>query len=197
MRPMEAARPSAVTPNAGTPNAGTPSAVLPGPVRQNGYVVRDLQAAIEGWLAAGIGPWLLLPHLTQTGSIYRGEVTEPVVSIAFANSGDLQLELIEQENDSPSIYREFLDAGRDGFHHLAWWVEDFAAVDRAATDAGWPVVHRGDTGGMAQFAYYDQGGVTSTVIEVMELTDATRWMVGKVREAARTWDGSDPVRNLV
>jgi catechol 2,3-dioxygenase-like lactoylglutathione lyase family enzyme len=174
-----------------------PGTVLPGPIRQNGYVVRNLQGAIEAWLDAGVGPWLLLPHLTQTGSQYRGRPTAPVVSIAFANSGDLQVELIEQEDDSPSIYKEFLDAGRQGFHHLAWWVDDFAAVDRAALAAGWTNVHGGDTGGMALFAYYDQGGTTSTVIEVMELTDATRWMTTTVREAAEGWDGSDPVRNLI
>ncbi len=177
--------------------AARPRDILPGPIRQNGYVVRDLDGAIDGWLSAGVGPWLLLPHLTQSGSVYRGRPTEPVVSIAFANSGDLQLELIEQEDDSPSIYREFLDEGRQGFHHLAWWTEDFAGVARDAAGAGWPVVHAGNAGGMAEFAYYDQGGATSTVIEVMELTDATRWLVSTVREAADTRDGSDPVRNLV
>ena len=174
-----------------------PRAILPGPIRQNGYVVRDLGRAIDAWLDVGVGPWLLLPHLTQAGSVYRGQPTEPVVSIAFANSGELQVELIEQEDDSPSIYREFLDAGQEGFHHLAWWVEDFEGVARAAEDAGWPVVHAGDTGGMAQFAYYDPGGVTSTVVEVMELTDATRWLVATVRDAAAGWDGTDPVRSLV
>jgi hypothetical protein len=177
--------------------AARPRVTLPGPVRQNGYVVRDLAGAIDAWLHIGVGPWLLLPHLTQTGSVYRGEPTEPVVSIAFANSGDIQLELIEQEDDSPSIYREFLDAGREGFHHLAWWADDFGTVSRAAQDAGWPIVHAGNAGGMAQFAYYDAGGVTSTVIEIMELTDATRWLVATVRDAAADWDGSDPVRNLV
>jgi hypothetical protein len=177
--------------------AARPRDILPGPIRQNGYVVRHLGRALDAWLDAGVGPWLLLPHLTQVGSVYRGRPTEPVVSIAFANSGELQVELIEQEDDSPSIYREFLDAGGEGFHHLAWWTEDFAGVARGAEDAGWPVVHAGDTGGMAQFAYYDTGGITSTVVEVMELTDATRWMVATVREAATDWDGSDPVRNLV
>jgi len=177
--------------------AAQPPTILPGPIRQNGYVVGNLERAIEGWLNAGVGPWLLLPHLTQAGTVYRGRPTEPVVSIAFANSGDLQLELIVQEDDAPSIYREFLDAGREGFHHLAWWAEDFDAVDRAVTGAGWPVVHSGNAGGMALFAYYDQGGATSTVIEVMELNDATRWMATTVREAADGWDGSDPVRNLV
>jgi len=50
---------------------------------------------------------------------------------------------------------------------------------------------------MARFAYYDPGGVTSTVVEAMELTDATRWLVTTVREAAAGWDGTDPVRSLV
>jgi hypothetical protein len=173
-----------------------PGAVLPGPIKQNGYVVRHLEQAIEAWLAVGVGPWLLLPHMTQTGSTYRGAATAPLVSIAFANSGDLQVELIEQEDDSPSIYREFLDAGGLGFHHLAWWVEDFEAVSRDAEAAGWTMVHEGDTGGMAHFANYDLGGTTSTVIEVMELTDATRWLVRTVQEASVDWDGSDPVRDL-
>ncbi len=180
-----------------TMNPARPRSVLPGPIRQNGYVVRDLGRAIDAWLDAGVGPWLLLPHMRQTGSVYRGRPTEPVVSIAFANSGDLQVELIEQEDDAPSIYREFLDAGREGFHHLAWWAEDFEGVARAAGEAGWPEVHSGNAGGMAQFAYYDRGGVTSTVVEVMELTDATRWLVATVRDAATDWDGSDAVRNLV
>jgi len=173
-----------------------PRTVLPGPIRQNGYVVRDLERAIDAWLQVGVGPWLLLPHLKQANSVYRGQPTEPVVSIAFANSGELQLELIVQEDDEPSIYREFLDAGGEGFHHLAWWVEDFDAVARAAHGAAWPLVHFGDGGGMAKFAYYDPGGVTSTVVEVMELTDATRWLVSTVQAAALDWDGADPVRNL-
>jgi len=172
-------------------------AILPGPIRQNGYVVADLDRTIGAWLDVGVGPWLLLPHLAQTGSVYRGRPTEPVVSIAFANSGDLQVELICQEDDSPSIYREFLAAGREGFHHLAWWAEDFESVAAAAEAAGWPMVHAGNAGGMAQFAYYDPGGVTSTVVEVMELTDATRWLVATVRDAAAAWDGSDPIRSLV
>src|SRR4051794_36145012 len=81
------------------PPAG-PRAILPGPIRQNGHVVRDLDRSIESWLALGVGPWLVLPHLEQTGSTYRGETIAPVVSMAFANSGDLQVELIAPDDDS-------------------------------------------------------------------------------------------------
>ena len=174
----------------------TTGPVFPGPIRQNAYLVHDLQVAISQWLSLGIGPWIVLPSFAQTDSEYRGEKTAPVVSIAFANSGDLQIELIQQEDESPSIYKEFTDAGRVGFHHVAFWSEDFDATIVAAQGAGWPVVHHGSGGGIAKFAYLDAGGFTSTVIEVMELNQTTKWMTTLVRDAADDWDGRDPVRAL-
>jgi len=146
-------------------------------------------------VALGVGPWFLLPHLTQSGTHYRGEPSDPTVSMAFANSGDLQIELIAPEDDVPSVYREFLDAGHEGLHHHAWWAEDFAAVERAALSAGWTLAQRGNVNGMADFAYFE---VTPAVplVEVMELTDATRWLESTVRDAAVDWDGTDPVRPL-
>lgn len=173
-----------------------PTPALPGPIRQNAYVVHDLRTAIDGWLRLGIGPWILLPSFTQHDSEYRGRPTAPVVSIAFANSGPLQIELIEQEDDSPSVYREFTEAGHEGFHHVAFWAEDFDAAMAGAAARGWPVVHHGTGGGVARFAYLDGGGCTSTVIEVMELTAVSSSMMTHVRQAAEHWDGSDPVRVL-
>ncbi len=170
--------------------------VFPGPIRQNAYLVTDLDDAIARWVALGIGPWFVLRALAQTGSEYRGQATAPVVSIAFANSGALQLELIHQLDDAPSIYREFVDAGRIGFHHVAFWSDEFDATIASAATAGFDVVHRGNAGGLAEFAYVDAGGTTSTVVEVMELNDATRWLATTVHDAAVGWDGTDAVRAL-
>jgi catechol 2,3-dioxygenase-like lactoylglutathione lyase family enzyme len=171
--------------------------LLPGAVRQIGYVVRDLDAAIESWVALGVGPWFTIRR-QRSPNWYRGEPSEPVISLAFANSDELQIELIQQEDDAPSIYREFLDAGNEGFHQLAWWAEDFDGVMARATAAGWSVVCSGGGDGGARFAYLDLGGATSTVVEVMELNDATRWLARTVRDAARDWNGAGPhVRELV
>ena len=175
-------------------NVGSP--VFPGPIRQNAYVVHDLEDSIRQWLSIGIGPWTVLPSFAQTDSCFRGQDTAPVVSIAFANSGELQIELIHQEDQSPSIYKEFTDGGTTGFHHIAFWSEDFDATMARAQSAGWPVVHSGSGGGMAKFAYLDPGGFTSTVVEVMELNTVTRWMTDLVRDSATDWDGTDPVRSL-
>ena len=170
--------------------------VLDGPIRQVGFVVPDLDAALQSWCSLGVGPWFTVRDLLQTDCRYRGELCEPTLSIAFANSGPLQLELIQQHGDDPSIYREFLAAGREGFHQFAWWAADFDAMRKTADDAGWPVVFSGDSGDV-RFVYFELDTAISTVVEVMELNDSSRGMAELVAGAAANWDGvTDPVRSL-
>jgi hypothetical protein len=69
-------------------------------------------------VAAGVGPWYVIRRLRQH-ALYRGEPCTVTTSIALAYSGDLQLEVIHQDDDTPSIYTEFLASGREGFHLLA------------------------------------------------------------------------------
>jgi catechol 2,3-dioxygenase-like lactoylglutathione lyase family enzyme len=174
-----------------------PSAVLPGAIRQIGYVVRDLDAAMESWCGLGVGPWFTLRNLEQPNCLYRGQPCSPTTSLAFANSGALQVELIQVHDDGPSIYREFVDGGREGFHQLAWWADDFDELMRKATAAGWPIVFSGDGGGTTRFAYFELDTTISTIVEVMELSEATRGMADLVESAAAEWDGvTDPVRSL-
>ncbi len=170
--------------------------LLPGAIRQNGYVVRDLDRGIEAMLAMGVGPWFVFGPMTQD-IVHRDAPSTIDIRIAFANSGDLQMELIEQRNDAPSLYTEFYAAGREGFHHLAWWADDYAAFDAAARASGFPIVTTGNAGGVTRYCYAELDGVASTAVEVMELNDATRWMASTVRDAAVDWDGRDPIRSLM
>ncbi len=168
---------------------------LPGPVRQIGYVVSDLDRALAGWVELGIGPWFVMRGLPQR-VIYRGEQCEITLSLALANSGDMQIEVIQQEDDTPSIFTEFFSSGREGFHQLAYWTEDFEATMRAVEEAGWPVVWSGGEDVGTRFAYAEPPGCPSTIVEIMELTDVTSGMAKFVRDAASGWDGTDPIRNL-
>jgi catechol 2,3-dioxygenase-like lactoylglutathione lyase family enzyme len=170
--------------------------VLEGPIRQVGYIVRDLDDAIHRWTALGIGPWFTIRDLRQEDCRYRGELCEPTISIALANSGPMQIELIRPHGDTPSIYREYLDAHGEGFHQFAWWATDFDAVLRRARAAGWPVVFSG-SGGSVRFAYFEVDPAISAIVEVTELNDATRGLDRLVSGAAAQWDGvTDPVRPL-
>ncbi|WP_082698825.1 VOC family protein [Mycobacterium sp. GA-2829] len=77
------------------------AAPFPGGVRQFGYVVADFDGALQGWLGAGVGPWFVLRGLAQRGD-YRGSACEVTLSIGMTNVGDMQIEVIAQEDDTPS-----------------------------------------------------------------------------------------------
>jgi hypothetical protein len=165
-------------------------------IRQIGYIVQDFDKALANWLELGVGPFYVLRGITQTG-VYRGEPCTVTLTLGLANSGDLQVEIIHQDNDAPSIYSEFTSAGGDGFHQLAYWAEDFDAALAAGQAAGWPVVWSGGDAGTARYAYFEPPpGTAATIIELMELTPATTGMAELVRSAAVNWDGSDPIRSL-
>jgi hypothetical protein len=168
---------------------------LPGSIRQIGYVVTDLDKALAGWVELGVGPWFVIRGLPQR-VLYRGEPCEITLSLALANSGDMQVEVIQQEDETPSIFTEFLADGREGFHQFAYWTEDFGATMQAVEESGWPVVWSGGEDVGTRFAYVEPPGCPATIIEIMELTEATKGMARFVRDAAEGWDGSDPIRNL-
>lgn len=168
---------------------------LPGPIRQIGYVVTDLDRALNGWVALGVGPWYVIRGLEQRVT-YRGEPCEITLSLALANSGDMQVEVIHQHDGTPSVFTEFLNSGRSGFHQLAYWTDDFDATMRSVADAGWPVVWIGGQDVGTRFAYVEPADSPAAIIEIMELTEATSGMATFVRDAAAGWDGSDPIREL-
>jgi hypothetical protein len=169
--------------------------VLPGVIRQIGYVVTDLEQAMQSWVELGVGPWFVIRGLPMR-ALYRGEPCETTVSLALSNSGELQLELIQQEDDAPSIFTEFLASDGPGYHQLAYWAEDFDGAMKAVADAGWPVVWSGGEGFDVRFAYVEPPNSPATIVEISELTEATSASSKFVRDAAASWDGSDPIREM-
>ena len=167
--------------------------VLPGPIRQIGYVVTDLDQAMKSWIDLGVGPWFVIRGLPMQAR-YRGESCETTLSLALSNSGEMQIELIYQHDDTPSIFTEFLAANGPGYHQLAYWAEDFDATMKAVEQARWPVAWSGGEGFGVRFAYVEPPNSPATIIEISELTETTRASAAYIREAAANWDGSDPIR---
>lgn len=169
-----------------------------GEIRQNGYVVRDIQAAMKHWTEVmGVGPFYLLPHVEMEHFEYKGEACTPDISIAMANSGDLQIELIEQHCDTQTMYKDFLDAGREGLQHVSSWEEDIDGIVARATAKG----HKVGQGGVLQngtvkFVYFETELHPGTVFEVSNLAGELAALPQFIADAARDWDGSDPIRTL-
>lgn len=158
--------------------------VFPGEVRQVGHLVADLDAAVTAWRAAGIGPWTVVDSRLE-GASYRGVRDDVDLRVGFANSGPLQIELIEARGDAVSTWHEARDSERFGPNHIAYWTADFAgAIDRAAR-AGFSVVQNG---GAYEFAYVERpaGGL---LIELMALDEGARAFMDGIRAASESWDG--------
>ena len=171
-----------------------------GPVSQNGYVVRDIQAAMTHWVEVlGVGPWFYIDRVQTDWFRHRGVDSAVEMSIALANSGDLQIELIQQRNDAPSMYKEFLDAGHEGLQHLACWSRDYQALYDKAIGLGYRVGHEGQIGGeQGRFVYFDTdtlpGAHPGTVIEISDISGGKGVFFEHVKTAAAGWDGANPIR---
>lgn len=169
-----------------------------GGVRQVGYIVRDIQRAMEVWVALGVGPWFFRPESPVTEFRYYGKSSAlPRMAIALANSGDLQIELIQPLDDTPSLYRDFLASGAEGVQHIAYWTEDrFDEWKEVLLAQGFEEGHAGRIGTQGRFAYYVNKAIPGTVVEVSETTGGKGERFKQIRAAAQSWDGKDPIRTL-
>ena len=167
-----------------------------GAVRQNGYVVRDLRDAMDHWInVLGVGPWFHIERVKTDYFRHRGQDSAVEMSIALANSGDLQIELIQQRNDAPSLYKEFLDTGREGLQHLAYWTTEYQAVYDRTLSLGYKIGHEGQIGGaQGRFAYFDTEAHPGTVVEISDISGSKGRFFEHIRRAAQDWDGADPIR---
>ena len=166
-----------------------------GEIRQLGYVVPDIEAAMDYWSRElGVGPWFYNPKVPIVNYRYRGESHQPHNSVALANSGPLQVELIQTRNDVPSMYRDFIRAGNTGLQHVAYWTQTYDADLERLLGQGLKPVMSGEVGERGRFVYFDTEYHPGTVIELSEVAGPKGTMFRMIREASEGWDGRDPVR---
>jgi hypothetical protein len=166
-----------------------------GEIRQAGYVVRDIEAAMDHWSRVlGVGPWFYNERVPIEDYRYRGEHYDVHNSVALANSGDLQVELIQTRNDAPSMYRDFLAAGHTGLQHNAYWTTSFDADLERLQKQGFTVAMSGNVGKNGRFVYFDTEQHPGTVIELSEVAGPKGKLFDMIRAASLNWDGRDAVR---
>jgi len=171
-----------------------------GKVCQNGYVVRDIEKAMKFWTEVQrVGPFFYVPKVKTDWFRYRGAPPPPdsavEMSIALANSGDLQIELIQQRNDAPSMYLDFLKAHGEGLQHMSYWTTDYQALYDRAIAAGFVVGHEGQIGGAnGRFAYFETVGHAGTVVEISDVSGGKGRFFGMSGKPPRIGNGRDPVR---
>jgi hypothetical protein len=169
-----------------------------GPAFQLGIVVRDIEAAMRHWTEnMGIGPFFYIDDVPIFDYEYLGKPSPLKVHGAFSYTGPMQIELIELVGDTLSSYKDFLDAGNEGLHHLGFLTENFEVDLQRGLDAGLEVEQSGKALNQeGKFTYFASQAHAGTVMELVAVTDANHQMFEIVQAAADNWDGSEPIRRL-
>jgi len=103
---------------------------------------------------------------------YKGVPSNAQAKLAFFNLGPVQLEIIEPLGGD-STWQEALDKKGEGFHHLAFSVNDMQKSVDFLRERGIPMIQRGDMG-EGQYAYFDAEGPLGVTLELLEQKRSSR-----------------------
>jgi len=167
-----------------------------GQIMQIAYVVTDLDRALEHWTkTVNVGPFFVLEGLEIIDQKYRGQPSDVSLTIALAYSGHMCVELIKQNDDAPSVYRELLDRNpQGGFHHWAIMTEDLESEISRFQSQGYAEAFSGKVVVGDAYAYMDTQQDLGGMIEIIKLNPAVHDLFANLESAAIGWDGSDPIR---
>lgn len=169
-----------------------------GPIIQNAFVVRDMDAALAHWTKVmGVGPFYRVNKVGYRRAYYQGAPATPDYSIAIAYWGDIQVELVTQNCDSPSIYKEFLDEGHEGLlHHVCVTVDDMEAFQRRIAGRGFETLAELELEPEGRVLYLRGAGQRWPLVEVGQFAAGVYDLFRLAKDASVGWDGTDPVRML-
>jgi hypothetical protein len=156
---------------------------------QLGFVVDDVVAAASRWAAVhGVGPFHIGPVIEARATV-AGQPAPASIQIGLAQAGPVQIELIQQHCDRPSLFRDW----KNPFHQLATVTSDFDARVHHMQQCGYEVVAEISTAEL-QVAYVDTVADFGFYSEVVSSNPDffARWH--KISQTCATWDGTDPVR---
>ena len=148
-----------------------------GEIMQLAYVPADFDQTLKFWIeTVGAGPFFAIDHVQLENVTYFGAPVEIDFSMVIGYWGDLQ--------------------GREGLHHVCILVDDMAHARDVCAKAGAVVAQEGLVSGGGEVIYVDTGGGPGTMVEILKPGPGSREFFAMMRDAARDWDGTDPVRKL-
>jgi hypothetical protein len=164
---------------------------------QLGHVVDDIIGAARRWSSTfGIGPFHVLPTVDQQLTLGNGEARTLRIQVGVAQAGPVQIEVIQQHCDTPSLYRDWSRNGTSAFHQVATVTNDYDGKLAYLEALGHEVAAQ-SLGGTFRVAYVDTVEAFGFYTEVVEYTPRFLEQLDEISRTCAAWDGSDPVRLLV
>ena len=183
--------------------------VASGQIFQLASVVPDIDESVQySAEVLGVGPFTCSARaFTAKNGWYRGSTEMPKLTVAHGHNGRLFVEFIQQHDDVPSVYKEFIDKYGYGFHHYAIAIapEEFDKTLNHYYDLGLEDIYTTKIYTGAQIKYI--GPKTDTAFEKMrneigvgylecvEVIDAEDVFFKSMYDAAQNWDGKTLFRD--
>ena len=140
-------------------------------IHQLGYVFKDVEKQAK-IMEQTYGMKFTLSDTPNQKFIFRGEEVEIYLIIGFARTLDTQIELIQWVNGD-CLYKEFLEEGREGLHHIGIFVDDLNQYIQTFKDKGIGILQSGIMGSL-NLAYMDTLKSFGILIELFEILKRKR-----------------------
>ncbi|TFG07783.1 MAG: hypothetical protein EU539_04080 [Promethearchaeota archaeon] len=135
-------------------------------IEQLGYVFKDVEKQAKIMETIYGMPKFAIMEDRDNIMTYRGKESKVSLKLAISRFNDLQIELI-QVLEGESIYKEFIDSGREGLQHLSYFIEDLDSYIEAFKKAGFQMINYGHLG-RQRYAYFDTEDSFGIILEFQE-----------------------------
>lgn len=169
----------------------------PGAPFQYAWHVPNLEDAAKYWSEQlGIGPFFLseVDSSQYDGFKYRGGEGILRMRLAWAQSKEGQIELIEVNSKEPNVYHDLVAPEKTAFHHIGIWSDDYHA-DKTFLSSNYEIAM--DMGKDTNICYFDTAAASGNMIELIERNDGIVGLFSLITKAADEWDGTRPLRTMV
>lgn len=162
---------------------------------QLGFLVGDVIEACAAWADTfGVGPFHVMPVVDQHAT-YRGQPNTISIQVAAAQAGPVQIELIQQHCDRPSIFQDWHRGRVAGLHQLCTVTPDYEGRKAHYERLGYELAAE-SANGRFRVAYFDTSADFGFFTEVVEETQRFLSQLQSISQTCADWDGTDPVRLL-
>lgn len=144
----------------------------PSKVGQIGMVVRNARSSAEYFSRLyNIRPWFRA-KFTDKQTFFRGKEIDLDADILLGFCGGVEIELIQPNNDTETIYSDILRRQNGGIHHIGFFIKGLDEKVSAMKEKGAKPLQWGRLktkgGAVTRYAYFDTIETCGTVTEYIE-----------------------------
>ncbi|TFG03770.1 MAG: hypothetical protein EU542_00940 [Promethearchaeota archaeon] len=141
-------------------------------IDQLGYVYKDVEKQAQILQSLYNIPKITFFEFHDQKIIYRGNETLNSIKLGTVQYNNINIELI-QSLGGENIYQEFIDNGRQGFHHFGMYVDDLESSIKNFENNGIKAVQIGQILKM-HYAYMDTEDTFGALIELLKIKPKKR-----------------------